>query len=97
MQVKQLGKLLYKSIKYNKDNVILLDGDELRELYGSKDYSYEGRKLLSIKYCKLCKMLSDQGIDVICCTISMFDECRNWNRENISNYKEIYLKVSIDN
>ena len=26
----------------------------------------------------------------------MFDECRNWNRENISTYKEIYLKVSID-
>ena len=41
-------------------------------------------------------MLSDQGVDVICCTISMFDECRQWNRENISNYKEIYLKVSID-
>ncbi len=91
-----IGKLLYNSIKSNKDNIILLDGDKLRELYDSEDYSYDGRKQLSIKYSKLCKMISDQGIDVICCTISMFDECRNWNRENISNYKEIYLKVSID-
>lgn len=91
-----IGKLLYNSIKSNKDNIILLDGDKLRELYDSEDYSLEGRKKLSIKYSKLCKMVSDQGIDVICCTISMFDECRIWNRENISNYKEIYLKVSID-
>lgn len=91
-----IGKLLYKSIKINRNNVILLDGDKLRELYESNDYSYYGRMSLSIKYSKLCKMLSDQGIDVICCTISMFDECRSWNRENISNYKEIYLKVSID-
>ena len=91
-----IGKLLYKSIKTNKNNVILLDGDRLRELYESNDYSYYGRMILSIKYSKLCKMLSDQGVDVICCTISMFDECRQWNRENISNYKEIYLKVSID-
>lgn len=91
-----IGKLLYNSIKSNKDNIILLDGDKLRELYDSEDYSFEGRKKLAIKYSKLCKMISEQGIDVICCTISMFDECRNWNRENISNYKEIYLKVSID-
>lgn len=91
-----IGKLLYDSIKFNKDNVILLDGDKLRELYESQDYSYDGRKKLAIKYAKLCKMISEQGIDVICCTISMFDECRIWNRENILNYKEIYLKVSID-
>ena len=91
-----IGKLLYESIKANKDNVILLDGDELRELYESDDYSYDGRKKLATKYSKLCKMISEQGIDVICCTIAMFDECRKWNRDNILNYKEIYLKVSIE-
>ena len=74
-----IGKLLYDSIKFNKDNVILLDGDKLRELYESQDYSYDGRKKLAIKYAKLCKMISEQGIDVICCTISMFDECIIWN------------------
>ncbi|MDK2562688.1 adenylyl-sulfate kinase [Romboutsia sedimentorum] len=91
-----IGKLLYESIKSNKDNVILLDGDKLRALYESDDYSYDGRKKLASKYSRLCKMISGQGIDVICCTIAMFDECRKWNRDNILNYKEIYLKVSID-
>ena len=39
-------------------------------------------------------MLSSQGFNVICCTIAMFHSVRDWNRKNISNYKEIYLKVS---
>ena len=33
---------------------------------------------------------------VVCCTISMFDCVRDWNRENINNYREIYIKVSMD-
>ena len=38
--------------------------------------------------------LALQGLDVICCTISMFDDVRQWNRENIPNYIEVFLKVS---
>ena len=39
-------------------------------------------------------MLSDQGLDVVCCSISMYGEVRKWNRENIENYIEIYIKVT---
>lgn len=35
-------------------------------------------------------------MNVICCTISMFDSVRKWNREHIANYKEIYVKVSME-
>ena len=35
-------------------------------------------------------------MNVICCTISMFDEIRSWNREHIANYREIYVKVSME-
>ncbi len=38
-------------------------------------------------------MLSDQGIDVVVCSICMYSAVRAWNRENIENYKEIYIKV----
>lgn len=41
-------------------------------------------------------MLHEQGMNVICCTISMFDSVREWNRRNIQNYKEIYVNVSVD-
>src|SRR5699024_12233921 len=32
----------------------------------------------------------------LCCTISMFDNVRQWNRENIPGYIEIYIKVSME-
>lgn len=35
-------------------------------------------------------------MNVVCCTISMFDSVRDWNREYIQNYKEIYVKVSME-
>ncbi len=38
----------------------------------------------------------EQGIQVICCTISMFDKVREWNRQNIQNYTEIYVKVPLE-
>ena len=38
-----IGKLLYNRIKDKKDNVIFLDGDVLREVYQTKDYSSSGQ------------------------------------------------------
>lgn len=73
---------------------IFLDGDDLRTIYGDDiGYSLEDRKKMAMRNSKLCRMLSNQGFDVICCTIAMFHDIRAWNRENINNYKEIYLKV----
>ncbi|MBD5462855.1 MAG: adenylyl-sulfate kinase [Lachnospiraceae bacterium] len=91
-----VGTLLYESIKREKNNIVLLDGDNLREVFKSVDYTLEGRKNLGYKYAELCKMLSAQGIIVVICTICMFDEVRAWNRENIENYIEIYLEVDIN-
>lgn len=86
-----IGSRLYADIKKEKRNVIFLDGDALREIYQDNNYTYENRKKLAFQHGRLCRMLSEQGIDVVICVIAMFDECREWNRKNISNYKEIYL------
>ena len=91
-----IGNLLYNRIKEKKDNVVWLDGDVLREVYHTKDYSDEGRFNLAMQHGRLCKMLSDQGIDVVICVIAMYEKCRQWNRENIKNYYEIYLRVSME-
>ncbi len=39
---------------------------------------------------------TDQGIDVVCATISLFHEVHEWNRHNIPKYKEVYLKAPIE-
>ena len=47
-------------------------------------------------YAKFAQLLTDQGIDVIFATISMFHKVRVWNKGNIKKYIEIYLKVPLN-
>ena len=90
-----LGRKLYEILKPQNPALVYLDGDSLREVFDVNDqYEEIQRHQISMKYARLCHLLTTQGIDVICATISMFDDVRAWNRENISNYSEIYLEVS---
>lgn len=91
-----ISELMYKYIKEKEDNIFLIDGDKIREVYQSTDYSEEGREKIAYTNMRLCKMLTDQGIDVIIAVIGMRDEYRKWNRTNIENYYEIYLKVPME-
>ena len=92
-----IGTLLYDKIRQTKANVVILDGDTLREVFGGDlGYTEQDRRKSAWRNSRICRMLTEQGIDVVCCTISMFDEVREWNRNNIENYREIYLKVPED-
>jgi len=80
--------------------VVLLDGDELRELFGAvatntQNHGRAGRIDLAMKYSYLCQMLSNQGLTVVIATISLFHEIHDWNRRNLTGYFEIYLRVPI--
>ncbi|MBU5488413.1 adenylyl-sulfate kinase [Clostridium sp. MSJ-8] len=92
-----IGNMLYYEIKKKKSNTVILDGDILKNI--SKEisgYSYEDRKKRARVYSNICKMLVDQGINVVICTIAMFDEIREWNRNNIDKYIEVFLDVDIE-
>ena len=92
-----IGTLFYSYLQETKNNVVYLDGDTLRKIFGdAQQYSPSERKILALRYSRLCKMLTEQGIDVVIATISMFHEVREWNRENIENYNEIYIKVPLE-
>ena len=92
-----IGNALYYELKKKQDNLIILDGDILKNLVGnSLGYSQSDRKKRAYYYSNLCKTLTDQGISVIICTIAMYDEVRDWNRANIEKYVEIFLNVNKD-
>lgn len=92
-----IGKLFYEELKTEHPNTVFLDGDMLRKVFGDDlGYTREERIKCAMRYSRLCAMLQEQGMHVVCCTISMFDCVREWNRENINNYREIYIKVSMD-
>jgi len=91
-----LARKLFEILKPQNPALIYLDGDSLREVFGANgQYEEVQRHHISMKYARLCHLLTTQDIDVICATISMFDDVRAWNRKNISDYKEIYLEVSL--
>ena len=90
-----LGGLFYRRLKNTKPNAVYLDGDEIRLAFGEDvGYTQEERLRWAGRIFRVCRLLSDQGIDVVCCSIAMFDTVRRWNRANISNYKEIYVRVT---
>lgn len=92
-----IGKIVYQKLKNRKDNVVFLDGDALRNTIAADlGYTNEDRHESARRNTRLCKLLGDQGIDVICCTICMFEDIRKWSRENNEKYVEIYLKVPMD-
>lgn len=92
-----IGRLFYEYLKKQNRHVVFLDGDILREVFGNDlGHTLADRKKSAERNSRLCKMLADQGGDVVCATISMFHDCRDWNRKNILNYKEIYIQVPIE-
>lgn len=81
--------------------VVLLDGDELREVFGAvahnaRNHGREGRLALALQYAHLCRVIASQGLTVVIATISLFKEVHAWNRTNLTGYFEVYLKVPLD-
>ena len=89
----EIGKRLYDKIKEVKC-AIYLDGDELRNAISSDlGHSVKDREISEKRRSALSKLLSDQGVVVICAAISNEQSIRNWNKDNIKDYLEIYLEV----
>ncbi len=92
-----LGRELANRLRASGRPVILLDGDALRAVIAEDlDHSAENRRRSAMRNARLCRLVAEQGADVVCATISLFHGVQRWNRENIPNYREIYLRVPMD-
>jgi glutamine kinase len=92
-----LGMELWRRLRDAGRPAILLDGDALREVIAEDlGHSTGNRRKSALRNARLCRMLANQGQDVICPTISMFHEVQRWNRSNIPGYCEIYLRVPME-
>lgn len=89
-----IGGLFYRHLKEKKPNVFLVDGDRFRNIMAENaGYTDADRLSGARRGFQLFQMMAEQGIDVVVCSIAMYSEIRNWNRKNIENYKEVYIKV----
>ena len=90
-----LAKGIKNKIAKSYGKTIILNGDDLREIFDLNRYDRKARLNYGRKYCKFLKFLTDQNVNVIFTVVGLFDELRNWNRKNIKNYVEVYVKAQI--
>lgn len=91
-----LAMALNERLRAKFDNVIYLDGDESREIFGHFSYDKNGRIDMAIKRSKLANFLSKQGQIVIVSTISLFNEVYEFNRATLQNYFEVFVECEFD-
>lgn len=91
-----LANHVVNRMRSSGNKVVLLDGDVIRTLFGNDvDHTMDGRRRNAERLSRLSKFLSDQGIHVVAAILSIFPEWRQWNRENIENYSEVYMKATM--
>ena len=90
-----ISKKIKKSIEQNYGPTLMISGDDIRNIFNFKKYTAEERRKLVLKYCKLSKFITDQNINLIFAVVGMMDEVRNWNKKNIKNYVEIFIKTDL--
>ena len=92
-----ISKLIYEKISKKFQNVMLIDGDKVRNLYEHNlGYDKISRSKNTHRYIKLVHWLMDYNISSIVAVISPFEKDRKICRNKIKNYCEIYLSCSIE-
>lgn len=84
-------------IRVQSPNVLRIDGDEIRSALGIVErYLPEERYGIARAYSRLSALFSNQGLLVICSTVSMFDEVREETKLAARGYFEVFLQATDD-
>ncbi|MFT4746631.1 MAG: adenylylsulfate kinase-like enzyme [Congregibacter sp.] len=94
-----IGQALYKNMKANHRHTVLIDGDEIREMFRHDQhddaYSLIGRRMNAERIQAMCAWLENQDIDVVCCILSVFDEISQQNRTQFKQYFEVFVDTPL--
>ena len=92
-----VSALVVEQLRASKIPVVLLDGDVVREVLGGDlGYSRNDRIENAFRICRLARLFSQQGLTVVCATMSLFKQCHAWNREHLQRYLEVLLDVPLE-
>ena len=73
-----------------------MSGDDLRSITNFHKYEKKDRLEFSKTKLKFYKFITDQKINLIFSTISLFKSVRRANKRNIENYVEIYIEADVE-
>jgi adenylylsulfate kinase-like enzyme len=94
---KTLASTLARLLRPRLPNIVILDGDVIRQVFGA-DLGYSApERITQIKRLQaLAAMLESQDIIVIVAAVYSTPETLHWNRANFRSYYEIYLAASLE-
>lgn len=92
-----LSQAVEQRLRALERNVEVLDGDVVRtNLSKGLGFSREDRDTNIKRIAFVCKLLTRNGVACISAAISPYAETREWARNEIGNFVEVYLKCPID-
>jgi adenylylsulfate kinase-like enzyme len=92
-----IGIHVHAALKQRNPMTVFLDGDHFRVIMGNDlGHSLNDRKRNGERIVQLCAFLDKQGIDVVCCILSIFPDQRQFCRDTFSHYVEVFVDVSMD-
>ena len=91
-----IAKKIKKDIIQLYGPTLLVSGDNLRKIFNFNKYTYNERLSLSKKFCKFAKFITNQKINLIFASVGMMDSMREWYRNVIDNYVEIFIKAELN-
>ena len=91
----EISKLIKEFISNKFGKTLIINGDDIRDIFDIKKYNRKDRLKLGKKYTLLAKHITDQNINVIFAVAGLFNDLRKFNRKIINNYVEIYIKSDL--
>lgn len=83
--------------KQNRVSVVLVDGDAVREVWGDAlGYEEEDRRRNMARMGRLCQWLDFQGQHVVAAVVAPFRDQREWNRQHIAAYYEVFIDTPVE-
>lgn len=92
-----VAKRVEQELKARGLRVERLDGDIVRQsLTADLGFSKEDRDRNIQRVTFVAKLLSRNGVGVLCAFISPYAATRDWVRQEVTNFIEVFVKVSLD-
>lgn len=95
-----LGREIARLWRRKAPNTVLLDGDEVRQVFAqdqsAADYALPGRRKNAERLTAFCELLDKQNINVVCCILSLFPDMRAENALRFGRYFEVFMDAPLE-
>lgn len=92
-----LGKYFFKKFKKKYSSTVFFDGDQFRKIFFNDiKYTLKDRDINAVRLTNLVKYIALQKVNIIISANLTSQKFRDWCKNNIKDYFEIFIDTPID-